>query len=209
MTYTTSGLRRVLHRGPQWGIQRWRVCPQTRAAPTLPPTPPPPRPPHTAPQVLTDRWGVGRIRTGCSPPPPPRAHVGGCMEGWGAGVRVPAHWMGWFCFEGSRFRTAGAHGQFGMRREKRALHVAGAGPTIASGGFHWNGVGGGGNAIWNAISPLSPRAGGGEACRQNGSGRLLAVVNAGRVIRRGTEAGGGWGLQAQPTGQPALPPPLQ
>ena len=31
-----------------------------------PPPPPPPPPPH---RVLTDSWGVGRIRTGCSRPP--------------------------------------------------------------------------------------------------------------------------------------------
>ena len=41
--------------------------------PALPPQLPPPPPP---PQVLTDSWGVGRIRTDCScppcaPPPPP------------------------------------------------------------------------------------------------------------------------------------------
>ena len=40
------------------------------------PTIPPPPPPTNPPQVLTDSWGVSHIRTGCSPPPPPRgSHI--------------------------------------------------------------------------------------------------------------------------------------
>ena len=35
-----------------------------------PPPPHPPADPPPLPQVLTDSWGVGRIRTDCSCPPP-------------------------------------------------------------------------------------------------------------------------------------------
>ena len=37
--------------------------------PQHPPANPRPQLPHPPPQVLTDSWGVGRIRTGCSRPP--------------------------------------------------------------------------------------------------------------------------------------------
>ena len=45
----------------------WETPPTAEIPPELPPAPPPPPPPP--PRVLTDSWGVGRIRTGCSHPP--------------------------------------------------------------------------------------------------------------------------------------------
>ena len=44
-----------------------RTPPRPPAGP--PPTLPPPPPPPPPPRVLTDSWGVCRIRTGCSRPP--------------------------------------------------------------------------------------------------------------------------------------------
>ena len=43
--------------------------PPTAENPPYSPQPTPP-PPTTTPRVLTDSWGVCRIRTGCSRPPP-------------------------------------------------------------------------------------------------------------------------------------------
>ena len=64
----------------------------------MPPPPPPsrrpppwPQLPPPAPQVLTDSWGVGRIRTDCScPPPPPLRHIFNGLEVWGQKPPPPA-----------------------------------------------------------------------------------------------------------------------
>ena len=45
----------------------WETPPTAKIPPLHPPADPPPELPP--PRVLTDSWGVGRIRTGCSRPP--------------------------------------------------------------------------------------------------------------------------------------------
>ena len=47
----------------------WETPPTAKIPPLHPPADPPPELPPPPSRVLTDSWGVGRIRTGCSRPP--------------------------------------------------------------------------------------------------------------------------------------------
>ena len=77
-------------RGSACGSSGSRAGPPTLGPPPPHPTASPPPPPNCPapappPQVLTDSWGVGRIRTRCScpPPPPPGTEVGHLNhKGW-------------------------------------------------------------------------------------------------------------------------------
>ena len=62
----------------------WETPPTAKIPPLHPPADPPPElppAPPPPPRVLTDSWGVGRIRTGCSRPPGvlPSAHTASCF----------------------------------------------------------------------------------------------------------------------------------
>ena len=63
----------------------WETPPTAKIPPLHPPADPPqnyplPPPPPPPPRVLTDSWGVGRIRTGCSRPPVQKTRCFGAGE---------------------------------------------------------------------------------------------------------------------------------